>query len=148
MSWWSHAIGLSHSETKCFTASDLAHYEQLTGDARLGEVPVGLLAGVFSKILGMDLPGVGTNYLKQRMTIISPAQLDEILTMRVEIDKTVPEKKLVYLDTTCMGEDGRTVAQGRALVLARGAPEPTKAKQRSNQTRFEKSGEQMEASDE
>lgn len=123
MTWWTTAVGLTHTEITSLTAADVAAYTELTGDTAGDGVPVGLLGGVISKILGMDVPGPGTNYLKQSLQITTPARLGETLTVRVEVDKVTPDKRLVYLTTTCRGSDGRTVATGRALVLAGGVAE-------------------------
>ena len=37
----------------------------------------------------------------------------------MEITRLRPDKHLVDLETTCRSEDGRPIARGRALVLAR-----------------------------
>lgn len=127
MSWWDDAVGRSHTITRTFTAADLAAYRDLVGPAGDGAdegVPESLIAGLFSKILGVDLPGRGSNYLKQRLDFTQPAAVGEELTARVEIVRVVPDKRLVYLATTCLGSGGRIVAQGRALVLAGGIPRP------------------------
>lgn len=123
MTWWDDAVGLSHSVTRAFDAGDLTAYRALVGDETTdAEVPEPLIAGLFSKILGVDLPGPGTNYLKQRLTVQVPARVDELLTATVVIDRVVPDKRLVYLTTTCTGEDGRVIANGSALVLGGGVP--------------------------
>lgn len=120
--WWASAVGRAHAETEPVTPAHVAAYEELTGSSAGTGVPAGLIAGRFSKILGMDLPGEGTNYLKQQLTMCSPARVGEQLTTAVEVERVRADKQLVYLATTCRGADGRTVARGTALVLARGKP--------------------------
>jgi acyl dehydratase len=106
--------------TRRFDAGDLSEYAALGGQAPRGErVPGILINALFSYLLGMELPGLGTNYLKQRTRWHNPAQTGRSLTASVEITRLRPEKHLVDLATTCRDEDGRLVAEGSALVYVR-----------------------------
>lgn len=78
-----------------------------------------LVCAMWSSLLGVDLPGRGTNYLKQETQFLAPAPLDAWLTARVEITRLRPDKGLVDLNTICEDESGALIAQGRALVQAR-----------------------------
>lgn len=80
-------------------------------------VPEPLIAALFSRLLGMELPGAGTNYLKQRLDFHAPVPPGVALRARVEITRLRPEKGLVDLATRCWREDGTPVCDGRALVL-------------------------------
>lgn len=123
MSWWDEAVGQSADLTRTFTSEDLEAYGLLVGDdVPGGLVPEPLIAGLFSKLLGVDLPGPGTNYLKQQMDFPSPAWVGEDLRATVQITAVRPEKRLVYLATTCVAGDDRVVCRGQALVLAGGLP--------------------------
>lgn len=123
--WWDEAVGRRHALSRSFTEADLAAYEALVGDRAGGQgVPEPLLAGLFSTLLGVHLPGPGTNYLKQALRVVDTAQPGEQLEAMVEIVRVVPEKRLVYLTTTCRGESGRLLVEGEALVLAGGVPAP------------------------
>ena len=117
---------------RTFTAADLAEYTDLTGDTNpiltdanyaraLGLdgplIPGGLLGGLFSYLLGTELPGRGTNYLKQRLQFLAPTYPDEELTATVEIIRLRPEKQLVNLSTICSKPEGEVVCCGEALVL-------------------------------
>lgn len=113
--------GEAHTEARTFTAEAARALAALTGEnAPAGQVPLGLIAGAISKILGVDLPGRGTNYLKQRLALHAPAPLGEDLTFEVRVRKVVAHKRLVYLITTCRGTAGDLIATGEALVLAHG----------------------------
>jgi 3-hydroxybutyryl-CoA dehydratase len=106
--------------TRCFRAEDLSQYAGLGGHVPDGQrVPGILINALFSYLLGMELPGLGTNYLKQQTRWLTPAQPGRALTARVEITRLRPEKYLVDLATTCRDEDGRLVAEGSALVYVR-----------------------------
>ena len=126
------AVGQIARTRRIFTAADVSSYRTLTGDAGLkfgsgrpeakkapapGTVPGPLLGGLFSDLLGTQLPGRGTNWLKQRFTFPRPAYLDELLTAEVEIIRHRPEKALVNLRTVCKNPAGEIVCEGEALVL-------------------------------
>jgi acyl dehydratase len=128
------AVGQRVETRRSFSQADLDEYTSLTGDTnpifsdaatarRLGlaapPIPGGLLGGLFSTLLGTELPGRGTNYLKQWLAFPRAALIDQELTARVEIVRIRPEKELVNLRTECLDPDGKTVCQGEALVLVR-----------------------------
>jgi acyl dehydratase len=82
-------------------------------------VPGGLLGGLFSFLLGTQLPGPGTNYMKQELTYFGKAMPGEALTASVEITRLRPEKNLVDLEARCRRENGELICQGRSLVLVK-----------------------------
>lgn len=113
-------IGQFVETTRSFSAQDLAEFAALAAAQTPGNtVPEPLIGALFSYLLGVHLPGFGTNYLKQEMRFLSQAPLDQPLTARVEITRLRPEKHLVDLATTCRLADGTLICEGRALVLAR-----------------------------
>lgn len=121
MSWWSSAVGQTAEITRVFTSEDIVAYNRLAGDTvETHQVPEPLIAGLFSTLLGVDLPGFGTNYLKQSMTFLAYAEVDEQLRAVVTVTSVRPEKRLVRLSTNCLAADGRVICQGEALVLAAG----------------------------
>jgi acyl dehydratase len=92
-------------------------YSELSGHESKGDlVPEPLIGALFSYLLGVRLPGLGTNYLKQETRFPSQARVGEALTAKVEITRLRPDKQLVDLETTCRRVDGGVVASGRALV--------------------------------
>jgi acyl dehydratase len=117
---------------RIFTAHDLASYAALVGDVnpvftdnqaarqrgfdRL-IVPGSLLGALFSYLLGTELPGRGTNYLKQRLQFPALATVDQELTASVEVIRLRSGKQLVNLRTLCTKPDGEIVCCGEALVL-------------------------------
>lgn len=109
-------VGASAELSRAISAEDVARYVSLGGAPADGSCPEPLIAALFSYLLGVKLPGPGTNYLKQSLEFREPAPLGVPLIARVEIARLRPEKHLVDLETTCRLADGTLVAQGRALV--------------------------------
>jgi len=110
-----------HAEvSRTFSARDLLDYTELSGHTVTGDcVPEPLIGALFSFLLGMKLPGMGTMYLKQETSILKDAFIGESLTARVEIKQLRPNKHLADLSTTCRRADGQLIANGRALVYVR-----------------------------
>jgi 3-hydroxybutyryl-CoA dehydratase len=104
-----------------FTTEDVARFQSLAGDdaKTLQTVPEPLIGALFSYLLGVELPGFGTNYLKQDMHFDRAAQIGVELTASVEITRLRPDKHLVDLETLCSDAAGTVICRGRALVLAR-----------------------------
>lgn len=109
-------IGASAELTRTVSADDVACYGSLSGAPQDGACPEPLIAALFSYLLGVKLPGPGTNYLKQSMEFLRRVPVGVPLTARVEITRLRPEKHLADLETTCCLANGTVVAHGRALV--------------------------------
>jgi len=110
-------LGDSAEITRTFSEADLRDYARLSGHGTTGGlVPEPMIGALFSYLLGVRLPGLGTNYLKQETRYGNAAMIGEALTARVEITRLRPDKQLVDLATTCYRADGRVAASGRALV--------------------------------
>lgn len=118
-------IGQCASITRTFSQADLAEYVHLTHDSNpvsagdAATLPDALLGGLFSFLLGTELPGRGTNWLKQNLTFPVPAHPNEAITASVEIIRIRPEKDLVNLKTVCLNQKNETVCDGEALVLVK-----------------------------
>lgn len=116
---------------RTFSAADLGAYAGLTGDDNLiflddgaakkmgmdgRTVPGGLLGGLFSNLLGTELPGRGTNWLKQSFVFHRGVGIEVAVTAVVEITRLRPDKQLVNLRTTCTNPAQQPVCTGEALV--------------------------------
>ena len=110
-------VGQKAEVTRSYSDEDVAGYIALGGHGPESDaVPAPLVNAMFSYLLGVQLPGQGTNYLKQESDFFDTARVGESLTARVEITRVRPEKHLVDLKTTCVGEHGKLISEGRALV--------------------------------
>jgi 3-hydroxybutyryl-CoA dehydratase len=110
-------VGDSTQVSRTFSRQNLKQYRALSGHEVSGEqVPEPLIGALFSYLLGVKLPGLGTNYLKQETRFEAEAKVGEALLAQVEITRLRPDKQLVDLATTCHRADGTLVASGRALV--------------------------------
>lgn len=110
--------GQSASLNRTFTAQDVREWCELCQlEQSWPGIPEPLIAGLFSCLLGEELPGHGTNYLKQAMTFHSPADVGEPLQVNVTVSRLRRDKALVNLTTVCTGRGGRLICDGEALVL-------------------------------
>ncbi len=115
-------VGMTASRSREFSAQDVADFLTLTQEpnplfTECQVVPPGLLAGVTSWVLGVDLPGRGTNWLKQRYVYHRPVLVESPVTSTATITRIRPDKGLVNLATrTTVGDD--VAVTGEALVLA------------------------------
>ena len=111
------SVGQSAALTRAFTAEDVAEYRDLTGDAQSPDsVPGPVLGGLLSCLLGTQLPGRGTNWLKQSYRWLAPAPIDEAITVTATITKLRPDKYLVNLHDVFATASGVIVGEGETLV--------------------------------
>jgi 3-hydroxybutyryl-CoA dehydratase len=113
-------IGQTATKRRTFSHEDVIDYRALTGDRiDAGMVPAPLIGGMFSDLLGTELPGRGTNWMKQSFRFVCMAHVDTELVATVEVVRLRPEKDLVNLRTICTDAFGRLICDGEALVMAR-----------------------------
>jgi len=111
------AIGDKAKIARRFSAADVDAYVALGGAApEPGVIPEAMIAALFSYLLGVELPGPGTNYLKQSLTFHHYAKAGHVLNATVEVTRLRPDKALADLETICTDETGQRICSGRALV--------------------------------
>jgi 3-hydroxybutyryl-CoA dehydratase len=74
-----------------------------------------LSAGLISAVLGTQLPGPGTLYMRQSLRFAAPVKVGDTVTATVEVTALNPEKKRATLKTTCTVGD-EVVIEGEAYV--------------------------------
>jgi 3-hydroxybutyryl-CoA dehydratase len=124
-------VGDSAQFSKTVTETDIYLYAGITGDynpAHINEdyarktyfgtrIAHGLLsAGFISTVLGTQLPGPGTIYLRQELTFLGAVKIGDTITARVEIMEIEAEKGRIKLLTTCDNQEGKRVLTGEAVV--------------------------------
>lgn len=75
-----------------------------------------LAAGFVSAVMGMELPGPGSIYMKQELKFLAPVRIGDTITARAEVVEIMKEKNRVRLRTTCENQDGTLVLDGEAMV--------------------------------
>lgn len=116
-------VGMTATRSRRFTTQDVADFLQLVRDPNpifggtTPELPPGLLTGMDSWVLGVDLPGRGTSWLKQRHVFHRSVQVPVDVTSTVTITRIRPDKGLINLATRCSSADS-VITSGEALVLA------------------------------
>ena len=77
-----------------------------------------LTASFLSAVLANDLPGPGTIYLGQEVKFKAPVFIDDVITATVELTAYREDKRIATFKTTCTNQDGSTVLDGEAVVIA------------------------------
>ena len=83
-----------------------------------GRIAHGMLtAALISAVIGEQLPGHGTIYLKQDLRFLAPVRPDDTVRAEVSVRDIDHAKRRVTLDCVCRVGD-TAVLKGEALVLA------------------------------
>ncbi|SPJ30480.1 phosphate acetyltransferase [Falsiruegeria mediterranea] len=114
-------VGQSAQIARGYSEEDISAFSALSGGKSHG-VPEPLISALFSYLLGVELPGSGTNYLKQDLQFKKVAPLNTLLTAKVTITELRREKHLVDLWAICTAPDGTVICEGRSLVKAKDVP--------------------------
>ena len=83
-----------------------------------GRIAHGMLtAGLISAVIGEQLPGHGTIYMKQDLKFLAPVRPGDRVVAEVTVAEIDYPKRRVTLDCMCTVQD-KPVLTGRAMVLA------------------------------
>ncbi|NJC97141.1 MAG: enoyl-CoA hydratase [Anaerolineales bacterium] len=128
---FSYQIGEGFSFEKYVSAEDVKHFAEVVGDlnpihidAEFAErsffkeriVHGAFLAGLISKVLGMDFPGQGTIYISQNSFFKRPVHVDTTVKVEVKVTEVMAEKRRLVLDTTILNEKDEVCLAGSATV--------------------------------
>ena len=131
-------IGDTAKFSKTVSESDIYLYAGITGDfnpVHLNEdyakntffktrIAHGMLsAGFISTVIGNELPGTGSIYVKQDLRFLAPVRIGDTITARVEVIEIMDGKNRVRLKTVCVNQEGTQVLDGEAIVSP---PKPLK----------------------
>ena len=115
-------VGMCAERARLLNESDVQAFIGLTEDTHPGYAdsppiaPPALLGGAISDLLGVSLPGPGSNWLKQSYRFQRHVRAGEEIRSSVEISRLRPTKHLVNLRTD-LDIDAGTVVSGEALLL-------------------------------
>lgn len=128
-----YKLGDSASISKTFSEEDVLLFSEISGDknpihinsefashSQFGKPLVhGILtSGLISALLGMEMPGPGSIYLKQTLNFRAPVYYGDTITAEVKIIKIREDKPIITLETVCKNQDGTIVIDGEAILKA------------------------------
>ena len=76
-----------------------------------------LLASLFSKLTAMYLPGQGSLYISQTLNFVSPAFIDDVVTVSGEITKISSSTGIIRVKTEIINMNNNLLVSGEAKVL-------------------------------
>ena len=127
------AVGDSASMQRQLTQQDIQLFAVMSGDinpAHLdadyaaatqfqGVIAHGMWGGaLISAVLGTRLPGPGTVYLSQTLKFRAPVRVGDQVNVTVTVSAKDEAKRRVTLACSCVNQQGQTVIEGEASVLA------------------------------
>jgi len=128
------ALGQTAHLTRTLTKTEIALFARVSGDVNpahldedyarqerfQGVIAHGMWTGaLISTVLGTRLPGPGTIYIEQDLRFIRPVRLGDTVEVRLTVaEKPEGEAPKVVFDCLGIRQDGVTVLEGRAVVLA------------------------------
>lgn len=127
-------VGMTRSVVKTIGDKEVALFAELSTDYNPvhldetyardtifeGRIVHGILtAALISAVIGEQLPGHGTVYLKQSLRFRAPVRPGDSVEARVTVREIDRERRRVTLDCACVVGD-TVVLDGEALVLAPG----------------------------
>jgi 3-hydroxybutyryl-CoA dehydratase len=128
---FSYQEGDGYSFQRSISAENVRQFAEVVGDlnpvhldAEFAEssffkkriVHGAFLAGLISKVLGMDFPGQGTIYVSQTSIFKRPVYVDSTVSVEVKVTQVIAEKRRLVLDTTILNGDGEVCLAGSATV--------------------------------
>jgi acyl dehydratase len=75
-----------------------------------------LLVAFISKVLGMDLPGLGAVYLSQSIEFLKPVHVGDEVEIRVRVDQIDREQRVLSISNEILSSRGHAVARGLSKI--------------------------------
>lgn len=127
-----YQVGDRVSARRVFGDAEVRSFAELSGDrnelhlddeyarqSRFGRRVVhGMLtASLFTRLIGMELPGRGTIYMQQTLRFTAPVFVGEEIEAIVEVAAIDRDRRRLTLSTVARKGDGTQVIVGEALVM-------------------------------
>ena len=124
-------LGDEHKFERYISADDVKRFAEVVGDLNPIHLDVefaersffkkrivhgAFLAGLISKVLGMDFPGQGTVYISQNSTFKRPVYVDTTVLVEVKVTQVLADERRLVLDTNIFNSDGKVCLTGSATV--------------------------------
>ncbi len=128
---FSFQVGDGFSFERYISAEDVKQFAEVVGDLNPVHLDItfaessffkkrivhgAFLAGLISKILGMDFPGQGTIYISLNSVFKRPVYVDTMVKVEVKVTEVLIEKRRLVLDTTVLNEKNEVCLAGSAIV--------------------------------
>jgi len=125
-------IGDSKEIEKVFVENEVLIFAEITTDRNPAHVDKeyasktmfkkqivhGMYVGsMFSAIFGVDLPGLGSIYIKQSLKFTKPVYFGDKITARVTVKELKIERNRVVFDCVAFNQDNETVIIGEAEIM-------------------------------
>ncbi|HEU0220607.1 MAG TPA: bifunctional enoyl-CoA hydratase/phosphate acetyltransferase [Paracoccaceae bacterium] len=127
------AVGDAADLTRTFCREDVELFADLSGEVNPAHVDAdfthsgmfhdviahGMWGGALvSAVIGSELPGPGTGYVRQSLSYHRPVGIGDSVTVRVTVKAKRPETRRLLLDCLCTNQAGETVISGEVEVIA------------------------------
>ena len=128
---FSYTLGAEYKFERYISADDVKQFAEVVGDLNPVHLDVefaersffkkrivhgAFLAGLISKVLGMDFPGQGTVYISQNSVFKRPVYVDTTAMVAVKVTQVIAEKRRLVLDTNILNSAGEICLAGSAMV--------------------------------
>lgn len=78
----------------------------------------GMFVGsLFSAIFGVDMPGLGSIYIKQSLKFTKPVYFGDEITAKATVKELMIERNRVVFDCIATNQNGDTVIIGEAVIM-------------------------------
>ncbi len=78
-----------------------------------------LVASLFSRLVGMHLPGKQALYFSQDLKFMNPCFINDELVIEGEVIKKMESTKIITLKTTVFNMSGKCIIDGECKILVR-----------------------------
>jgi len=126
-------VGDSATLVRTLTVHDINLFAVMSGDVNPANVDAefakdemfheviahGMWGGaLISAVLGTELPGPGTIYLKQSLSFRKPVGIGDTISVKTTVTEKIQGRNRLIISCECRNQDGNVVIEGIAEVLA------------------------------
>jgi len=124
-------VGDEYKFERFISANDVQNFAEIVGDLNPIHLDIefakksffknrivhgAFLAGLISKVLGMDFPGQGTVYISQDSAFKRPVFVDTSVSVEIKVTQVLADQRRLVLDTNVLNSEGKVCLAGSAIV--------------------------------